>query len=415
VREDDTGAPSVVDVRALYGEIIQGLHRDGRRGRVLFCVSSDELAEGKGDLYVALGLARGLLADGWGVSLWTIDHAGEQTPSDIDIAVLMIESWVPGLIHPHSKLIAWVRNWTDEWAGLPYLDEFAEIWCSSGASAAAMAAVYSGEVRVVPLATDPELFAPVEVPRSAGVVTTVNYWGVPRGVQPALERVAADFPVVWYGVNSAFLTLADGIDHRNAIDYFSLPEVYSRWDIVVDDLIPAAARYGNQNSRLFDAVACGALVITNEASGLVELGLDEVPVYETPDDLLALVRRFAENPDEREALLQRLREVTLREHSWSARARMLRPALERVAGRAGADGRSAILVWATRLREQMRSDRREHDDYAAMYFAASRDAQEAHAELSSLKAAHNQRLYRIVAGAARPVILIRRRLRAKRD
>jgi len=147
----------------------------------------------------------------------------------------------------------------------------------------------------------------------------------------------------------------------------------------------------------------------------VELGLDEVPVYETPDDLLALVRRFAENPDEREALLQRLREVTLREHSWSARARMLRPALERVAGRAGADGRSAILVWATRLREQMRSDRREHDDYAAMYFAASRDAQEAHAELSSLKAAHNQRLYRIVAGAARPVILIRRRLRAKRD
>ena len=56
------------------------------------------------------------------------------------------------------KIVAWVRNWTDAWAALPYLDSLSEIWCSSNDSAAEISKVYAGHVEVVPLATDPGLF-----------------------------------------------------------------------------------------------------------------------------------------------------------------------------------------------------------------------------------------------------------------
>jgi hypothetical protein len=410
VRDEAIGAPTSDLVRTHYETIIAGDSRSGPRGRVLFCVSSDDLSTGKGDLYVGLGLARALNGEGWGVSLWTIDRMAEPTPDDIDVAVVMIESWVPGYLAPRTKAVAWVRNWTDEWASLPYLEEFAEIWCSSSDSAAAIAAVYAGDVRVVPLASDVELFTQRPVDREQAVVTTANFWGVARAVQPALEAVASEVPVVWYGANSAFLQLGQGIDHRDAIDYFALPEVYSSFAIVVDDLIGAAAQYGNQNSRLFDALLCGAVVITNEGRGLDELGLSEVPTYREPHELLEIVRGLLADPEGTEALGARLRDVAIAQHTWSARAAQLGDALDAIVARPEVGERAPLLQWTADLRQKMREDRRAHDDYASMYYGAAREAERLNAELQHLLATREQRRYRAADAVMRPVSAVRRRL-----
>ena len=76
----------------------------------------------------ALGLARALRAEGWGVAMWPLARWGEELPADTTVVVSMIESFVPGYVPAGTALVAWVRNWTAKWAALPYLDEFDAVY-----------------------------------------------------------------------------------------------------------------------------------------------------------------------------------------------------------------------------------------------------------------------------------------------
>jgi hypothetical protein len=278
----------------------------------------------------------------------------------------MIETFVPGLVHPDTQAIAWVRNWTERWAGLPYLDNFGQIWCSSTGAAERIREVYEGPVEVVPLATDHELFSHVDVPRESAVVTTANFWGVERGLIPAMKTLASQEKVTWFGKNARFLELPPEIDHRHTIDYFSLPWVYSAWQFVVDDVIEAAAIYGTQNSRLFDALACGALVVTNTTSGLAELGLDEVPTYDGPDSLARTVRELRADPDAAAALAVRLRSTVLERHTYAVRAASATQLLQRARWKATAV-RTPLLAWSALMREDYRNEQFAHSDLRVAY------------------------------------------------
>lgn len=400
MREDATGgagAMTGVDTRTVYEGILAGERRTGTLGNVLFCASSDDLSLSRGDLYVSLGLARALSDDGWGVEVWPIARMTEPTPADVDVAIVMVESFVPGFVNERTKLVAWVRNWTDEWAALPYLSQFSQVWCSSSASAARIREVFSGEVVVVPLATDPRMFHETDVERDASLVTTANFWGVARQIEGALQHVAAhDLPVVWYGVNSRFLELSGKVDHRDAIDYFRLPDVYSAHAIVVDDLIEQAARYGNQNSRLFDALACGADVIVNAAIGLDELGLAGIPVYTDGDDLLRIARERLADP---EALAERvagLREHVLANHTWAARAATVRPHLATLAADPAIEPRPELLRWVTQVRHELRETRNSQDYYSTSYVDTSRELAHALHELEGERRVRGHWAHRLV-------------------
>lgn len=360
-RSADTARRERLD---LYRAVAAGHHTSGDRGTIAFVVSTDDLTESKGDLYVALALAVALVDDGWGVMLWPTDRYGDELPARIDIAVVMIESYVPGYVDRRTRLVGWVRNWAEVWAGLPYLHEFDALWCSSTASAELLGTVFGGEVRVVPIATDPIIFAPVAAAeRAPGVATTANFWGVERGITGALRAVAAEHPVAWFGRNGTYLENLGDVDHRGLVEWGELNRVYSEWAIVLDDLIPAAAAYGNQNSRLFDALACGAFVVTNESRGLAELGLDDVATYATADDLARVVRELLADPPTLTDRAQRLSEHVRRNHSGTARAAILRDHLLalRPSAATPAGRRDSMLRWAASEREKLRAQRAQLD------------------------------------------------------
>jgi O-antigen biosynthesis protein len=87
---------------------------------------------------------------------------------------------------------------------------------------------------------------------------------------------------------------------------------------------------GFVSNRLFDAVASGARVVSDEVAGLDELFGRSVQVYRTPEDLVRLANMY--EPDEvfgddaeRRAVAERVH----REHSFLARAaRLLEIAVE---------------------------------------------------------------------------------------
>jgi glycosyltransferase involved in cell wall biosynthesis len=393
-------------VRAEYQAIVDGERRTGPRGNLLFMVSTADLTRGRGDLYVGLGLARGLSKAGWGVSLWPTERMTEETPDDIDVAIVMVESFVPGLVHERTHVIAWVRNWTEAWAELPYLDRYSQIWCSSQASADRMAEVYAGPVHVVPLGTDTELFHPREVDRSEEVATTANYWGVPRGLTEALSSLSRQARVTWFGANSQYLQFDAPIDHRDSIDYFALPWVYSQWTIVVDDVIESAAVYGNQNSRLFDALACGAVVVTNEARGLADLALGDIPVYSDPADLRGIVERILEDPAKTDRTTERLAELVANRHSYDARAASATPLLEQAIAAGAPPERTAVLRWATLQREELRAMETERSDWRTRFFDLQGDSDSARRAVDEIRSSRTYKAGQLVTG---PIRAIRRR------
>ena len=354
-----------------YAAIARGDHATGGRGTVRFAVSTDDPTEGKGDLFVALGLARALRAEGWGVDVWPTRRWAEDVPEDTTVLVSMIESFVPGLVPAATATVAWVRNWTAQWATAPYLREFDAVWASSAIAREALTRAYDGPVEVVPIGVDTDLFTSTADPasgpateeidgRTDRTVATVNFWGVRRRVQDVLAEVAPQQPIVWFAANVEHVEPAPGVELRPAVPYFALPEVYRAAAFVVDDVIAPAAEYGTLNSRLYESLACGALPVTDCALGLDELGLADVPVF---TDATSLERAIAMPAAERTELVERLRAVVVERHSYRTRAARVAPSLDAVVAtaqtRTGA--RDPLLRFAALQREELRETARERD------------------------------------------------------
>ena len=57
--------------------------------------------------------------------------------------------------------------------------------------------------------------------------------------------------------------------YKGDVNYEQLPSLYRQAKIVLDDSNNATMPWGSVNSRVFDALAAGALVVTNGESGLL--------------------------------------------------------------------------------------------------------------------------------------------------
>ncbi|WP_353828600.1 glycosyltransferase family protein [Agromyces sp. SYSU T0242] len=367
------------DIRAEYERLVSGGAAEGERGRILFYVSTTDLDEGKGDVYVAAGLAKHLARLGWGVDFRGVDRWTEAVPDGVDAIVAMLESFIPGHVPQEVRRVAWIRNWSRTWADLPFLEEYDEIWCSSEASRAHLADRFRGPVAVLPIGVDADLFrAERATSRPHEVITTANFWGVARELQSAIAPLAARRSLTWYGANAGLAELPEGVHARSRVAFFELPRVYAEAELVVDDLIPAAKEFGTHNSRLFEAIACGAIPIVNTREGLDELGLGAVPAYDSPESLLAIADGLLDDPEGREQLRESLRAVVTERHGYAARAEVASERLEALRRRAPADDAyERLLAWTTDLREDHRAA-----DLALDHFRA--DAHEVGAERNRL-------------------------------
>ncbi|CAN5638591.1 hypothetical protein BH10ACT11_BH10ACT11_04260 [soil metagenome] len=151
-----------------------------------------------------------------------------------------------------------------------------------------------------------------------------NRWGVDREISQVLQGRSADLPVRafgtgWEGV-AGMEQCAEG-----PIDYERLPALYSSARLVIDDSGIHARPYGAVNSRVFDALACGTLVVSNDAEGVRELFDDEFPTWSSESDVRSLLERLGDQSTG--ALLERYREQVISRHTYASRAAQLRDGL----------------------------------------------------------------------------------------
>lgn len=103
-----------------------------------------------------------------------------------------------------------------------------------------------------------------------------------------------------------------GIAKAEYADNQILRKYYSSAKIVLNDTREGMKQFGFISNRIFDATACGALIISDYMPEIEQIYGDSVPMYHNDEELYELVQYYLMHEDERLEKAKRAQEITLK-------------------------------------------------------------------------------------------------------
>ncbi len=304
--------------RSIRSDQIKRLGRWTRSsGKVAITLTRDDPAAGWGDYYTAHELGNAFSAAGWEV-VYAERYKDRwyELNGDVDLVISLLDAFDMRKAPPGALTVAWVRNWVERWLDRPWFESIDLVVASSDLAARAILERTGRHVPTIPLATNPERFHPgrPNPTFAADYAFTGNNWGAGRKLIPLLDVRPQE----------RFLLFGKGWDSdprvsrywRGHLSYELLPELYSSVKIVLDDTADPTLPHGFLNGRVFDALAAGALVLTDNETGAQELFDGLLPVYRDRRELRELLDRYLDSESERTELVNRLRERVLAEYTY---------------------------------------------------------------------------------------------------
>ncbi len=240
-----------------------------------------EQAERWGDLHFARALQRELRGRGHRCLIQVLEEWENDEGLSYDVALV-----IRGLSRHHPKPgqlnVLWNISHPDEVSG-EECDGYDLVCVASEQFAATLRERTATPVIVLEQATDPSLFYPDPSPQyEHDLVYVANSRGVVRPIVRDLLPTELDLAI--YGANWDGL-----IDTRYVVTEHvpneELRKVYSSAKIVLCDHWDDMREHGFISNRIYDALACGATIVSDEVAGLAERFGDAVVTYRDRDDL----------------------------------------------------------------------------------------------------------------------------------
>lgn len=176
----------------------------------------------------------------------------------------------------------------------------------------------STPVFVLEQATDPGVFFPDPDPRhERDMVFVANSRRMHRRILQDLLPTEHDLAIWgknWEGLIDEGYVAGEHLPNRE------VRKAYSSAAIVLNDHWDDMREHGFISNRIYDALACGALVISDHLPELEEEFEGAVATYRTPRELKELVEHYLNHPQEREQRGKRGREIVLSRHTFDHRA-----------------------------------------------------------------------------------------------
>jgi len=320
--------------RSILRSLIKGGSRLRKKPlRVVFVVTDASLSTYAGDFYTAMEMATALRKQyGWEV-LFVKKDMGHIPGTDIlvvmrhDYDLRKIQALNPGAI-----IVAWIRNRLNQWIASPFFQDYQVLFCSSILAVEQIQIQTGRQAHLLPIAANELRFFPSSDSKMTptDIVFTGNFLGDERDGLNYLESLGhgASFSIYGHGWNQ-HPTLKKY--WRGAVPYEDLNSIYASAKIVIDDSHPVTREFNSLNSRVFDAIAAGSLVITNCIGGAKEVFGEALPVFNSPEELDSHLQFYLNNPDKRREKIQELRSIILESHTYSDRATQFKEVISQFA------------------------------------------------------------------------------------
>lgn len=274
-----------------------------------------------GDYFTALELARSL-ADHHGVEYVFLSEKEDWYDCNgLDVVVVMRHDYDVRRVRnqkPHCLFVGWARNQFETFLYQPWLERFDAMLSSSKLFSYLLYRRTGIRAHTLYIATSFSERPATDNSVEQDVVFVGSRWGGARDVEEALvpERINGSVRIYGAGFDEApsLRAVWGGV-----LPYAEVEGKYHHSRIVVDDANPTTKRWGSPNSRVFDAIAAGCVVLTNSAatSSVLE---GTIPVWKDAEQLTAQINYLLANED---SLVERAASqaaVVKAHHSYAARA-----------------------------------------------------------------------------------------------
>ena len=284
-----------------------------------------------GDLYVAQDLARALKRRGHRCLIQVIDEWDEPEALSHDV-VISIRGRATYTPKSGQFNVLWLISHPEELA-TEEANAYDLVCVASEDFAAELRQHVNPPVAVLEQATDPWRFYFDPDPTLAhDLVFVGNSRGSRRPLLDELLPIEADLAIWGSGLSeSPAARHVQGEWFMNE----ELRRVYSSAKITLCDHWDDMRAHGFASNRLYDAVACGSLVVCDRVSGVEEKFGAAVVTYESAEELRALTRRLLSSDQERRSRVEGARERIMRAHTFDHRAAELLALIEQHAASQG--------------------------------------------------------------------------------
>ena len=305
---------------------------------VSFVVTQSDENTTAGDYFTALSLAEQLKKFGWNIKYQSRFKSKEQrdwyyVEEDVDVLISLLDAYDLTKVECENGLlvkIAWLRNWFERWIEKPSFNKYDLVFASSQ-----IACDYIKENTGIipflfPLASDSEIFNesnPIRDEYECDYCFTGSYWDAKREIIDFLNPETLDYHFNLYGTNWNKVPKLSPYS-KGFVNYQDMPYVYSSTKMVIDDANHVTKGWGSVNSRIFDALASGKLIVTNGSKGNMELFDGNIPEYHSQEELTEVLEYYLKHPEKRQEKVDILRKTVLEEHTYEHRAETLRKILE---------------------------------------------------------------------------------------
>ena len=245
--------------------------------------------------------------------------SAERDQDDVVLVLRGLKPVIPRATTSRTKWLLWVISHPDE-VNAAEIEPYDAVFAAS----ANWPRAQSFPKPVLPLlqATNPSRFRPDAAPPDSGAA--VLFVGSTRGqFRPVVrDALACGADLSLFGVGWQDLIASQHQRHHLG-EFLPNPQLsaaYAGAGVVLNDHWPDMAEQGFLSNRLFDALACGARVVSDDAAGLHEVFGSAVRTYRSVDELRPLVTGDfpAQFPDRHERLECAARIAD--EHSFLVRA-----------------------------------------------------------------------------------------------
>jgi hypothetical protein len=287
-----------------------------------------DVAASWGDTIFASDLKAAFVRKGWDATVHVRSEIKSKAAVNADVALYLFGLDAPRPRNDQLSLL-WIISHPDR-VTARMLEPFHAVFVASRAFHAELAPRVRPPVHELLQATDPGKFFPDPTGPRHKLLFVGNSRDRRRPALDALASTGHDLAV--YGRNWRPELTEMRFVRGEWIDNDELRRYYSAADIVLADHWEDMRDEGFIANRVFDALACGAFVISDRVRGIDDVFDDAVPTFDDPAELSPLVDRYLADPAAREELAARGRTTVLERHTFDHRAEAIIAEIERIRG-----------------------------------------------------------------------------------